>query len=139
MHGQRLGDTDREETRLSKGTRSSCPPVIMDYIRAIILEVSSHEARGHLGELGAVAHDVLVGGDEHIELQGGDLGGKLARALVLVAHVVDAANAGQPLRELALPVDHDRVGHNDEVRPVVVLVLHQVRHQRHHLRAHAHT
>ena len=44
-----------------------------------------------------------------------------------------SAHAGQPLRELGLPVDHDGVGHDDEVRPVVVLVLHQVRDQRHHL------
>lgn len=46
----------------------------------------------HLGELGAVAHDVLVGGAQHVELQAGHLRRKLARALLLVPHVVHAAH-----------------------------------------------
>lgn len=49
------------------------------------------------------------------------------------ADVVDAAHAGQPAGELRLPVDHDGIGHDDEVRAVVALLLHQVRDQCHDL------
>lgn len=87
----------------------------------------------NLGETVAITHDVFIRGDEHIELQAGDLLVELAGTLLLVAYVVHATYRREPLRELALPIDHHSIGHNDEVRPVVVLVLHQIRNQCHHL------
>eukprot|EP00955_Chlamydomonas_euryale_P030060 316892-Chlamydomonas_euryale.AAC.4 len=38
------------------------------------------------------------------------------------------------LQQLRLPVDHDRVGHDDQVRATVALVLHEVGDERHDLR-----
>ena len=87
----------------------------------------------HLGKLGSVSHDVLICGDEHIELQRGHFLCELAGPLFLLAHIVHTAHTGQPLIELRLPVHHDGIGYNDEMGPVVVLVLHQVSQQCHDL------
>lgn len=98
--------------------------------------IRKHTGNGgsYLGQLGAVAHDVFVGSDKHIELQAGNFHTVLAGTLVLVAHIVHALCAGQPCCQLALPVDHHSIGHDDQMGPVIVLVLHEVRDQRHDLR-----
>ena len=54
-------------------------------------------------------------------------------AFLSVAHVVDACHGRQPRLQLRLPVDQHGVGHDDQVGPVVLLVLHQIGDERHHL------
>ena len=89
--------------------------------------------QAHLGELGSVPHDVLVGGHQHIELKRGNLLGELASPLFLLPNIVYTPHRGQPLVQLGLPVHHDGIGHNDQVRAIIVFVLHQIRQQCHDL------
>ena len=87
----------------------------------------------HLAQLGAVPHDEFIGCDQHIELQRLDFCGILPGALILVPDVIHTPHIWQPLRELRLPVDDDSIGHNDEVGPKNILVLHQEGQQSHDL------
>ena len=87
----------------------------------------------NLAELGAVAPDELVCGDHHIEPQRLHLSLILTGALLLVTHIVHTPHLRKPLGELRFPIDQDLLGHDDEVGPIHVLVLHQESKQGHHL------
>mmetsp|Transcript_27928 Transcript_27928/g.26964 ORF Transcript_27928/g.26964 Transcript_27928/m.26964 type:complete len:446 (-) Transcript_27928:715-2052(-) len=83
---------------------------------------------GDLAEGGLVVEDVLVGGDDHMELiilevlsQEGPL--------MLLALVDDLPDAGGPLVELHDPVGDDREGHHNQERALAALALDEVREQ----------
>lgn len=55
-----------------------------------------------LGELRAITHDELVGGDQNVELERHDVLGEDARALLLGPDIEHDAHSRKPPNELAL-------------------------------------
>ena len=90
--------------------------------------IDDHVLPGQFGQDGLVLDDVLVGGQQDVELDGPHL------ILHVAAHngrsfVADDVDGRRPFLELERPIGQRRQGHDDEERSVILLGLDEVRYE----------